>query len=614
MNSSDLTAILSEALQIASTLSIQERTTAFQSIQSQLADRSFRVAFVGQFKTGKSTLINKFILKENLLFTDFLEATSVPTEIEFGSPAQLEVFEFERTSTSYHLDDSHTVSDSVINGIRLAETIPNPTPEIIKSRTSADSPDERSALAKRVSHVRLRYPSPALEGITIVDTPGINSTTEAVVTTTYRIIPSCDLTILVIHPKTLTKIETEFLQSQVFAAGISHCLIAINYDSRFLDDDISIVEKIKKEIESHLFTIGRSSIPVCIVEASKGTQTSFSLNAESAPATPVTISEKNADFESFLLAYIRDNIQNAKIQKVKNNTAKQIQLLQSEIEIELNALKKSDEDRQRALEDAQDAKRLAEIEFRQMENSFFSELQMLLISHRSSLLSALSAQLDSFLSQLDGISSFNNLPNFLDESKKSFDFEIENIVLTSSKELTDTVADLQNRYSARWELLTSPWEKAKIGIDLSGSSAFSTITSLPPFLFTSADTLLSSLLGMLISFVGRIKHPIAIALTQAPALLGIDLSTIIFSTLKGHIISSIREQSKAVIPSIETTIRETNEAFYQSIKTQWQENFATQQNSLLAPIARAANEENETKRSADLQNALTQVMSLKNKL
>ena len=46
------------------------------------------------YQAGKSTLINKTLLKEDVLFTDPLEATAVPTEIRLraGPPYASEIY------------------------------------------------------------------------------------------------------------------------------------------------------------------------------------------------------------------------------------------------------------------------------------------------------------------------------------------------------------------------------------------------------------------------------------------------------------------------------------------------------------------------------------------
>ena len=220
----NLAEILTTAKQIAQPIGCTTEIAKFQSILDALESQKYRIAFVGQFKTGKSSLINKFILKQNLLFTDVLEATSVPTELEYAEQPGLEVYEFRKARASVQAEGV-TLDQDVVVGVDLAKTIPNPSTEIIRQLTSAETPEERKQLAQRVSHVRVSFPAANLRGFTVVDTPGINSTTEAVATTTYRVIPESDITILVASLKQLGEVELRLLQRHIFEAGICRCIV-----------------------------------------------------------------------------------------------------------------------------------------------------------------------------------------------------------------------------------------------------------------------------------------------------------------------------------------------------------------------------------------------------
>lgn len=44
-------------------------------------DQKIRIAVTGTFKTGKSTLINRVFLRDNVLFADVLEAPAAPRRV-----------------------------------------------------------------------------------------------------------------------------------------------------------------------------------------------------------------------------------------------------------------------------------------------------------------------------------------------------------------------------------------------------------------------------------------------------------------------------------------------------------------------------------------------------
>ena len=63
---------------------------------SELENPQYRVAVVGEYQVGKSTLINKVFLGDKPLLTEGhgLCTTAVATDIEYGSDPKLEIFEW----------------------------------------------------------------------------------------------------------------------------------------------------------------------------------------------------------------------------------------------------------------------------------------------------------------------------------------------------------------------------------------------------------------------------------------------------------------------------------------------------------------------------------------
>ena len=135
-----------------------------------LDEQRFNVAFIGQFKRGKSSLINA-ILGEEILPTDMLPVTSVITIVQFG--------EHRRYIVNYN--DGH--SDQI--GI---DSIPDFVSE-------ANNPSN----VKAVKDVVVELPIPILQnGIRLVDTPGIGSVFALNTETTVTYIPKIDIAVVVL--------------------------------------------------------------------------------------------------------------------------------------------------------------------------------------------------------------------------------------------------------------------------------------------------------------------------------------------------------------------------------------------------------------------------------
>lgn len=123
---------------------ILRRDVAF--IVEQEENHTASVVFVGQFKRGKSTLLNA-LLGGNVLPTGRLPLTGVPTRVRFGDPALIVHYADNRSLTA---DPS----------------------EIAEYVTEERNPANRQG----VSHVDLMLPFPLLRNLILVDTPGIGST------------------------------------------------------------------------------------------------------------------------------------------------------------------------------------------------------------------------------------------------------------------------------------------------------------------------------------------------------------------------------------------------------------------------------------------------------
>ena len=136
----------------------------------KLAEDRFTLAVVGQFKRGKSSLMNSIIGRE-LLPTGVLPLTSAITVLKYGSQERL-VVSREKSLFPEELPVS-----------ALAEYV-----------TEKGNP----ANCKRVKMACVEIPEPFLRrGVEFVDTPGIGSVIAANTATTYGFLPQCDAVLFV---------------------------------------------------------------------------------------------------------------------------------------------------------------------------------------------------------------------------------------------------------------------------------------------------------------------------------------------------------------------------------------------------------------------------------
>jgi GTP-binding protein EngB required for normal cell division len=163
----------------------ERRHAACHDLMVKLAEDHFTLAVLGQFKRGKSSLMNA-VIGRPLLPTGVLPLTSAITILRFGPRDRL-LIEYE---------GSTVVSEAPISG--LAQYV-----------TEKGNPGNR----RRILRVVVETPSPFLRrGLEFVDTPGVGSAIEANTRIAQRFLPQCDAVIFVTGVDSpLSKTETDFL-------------------------------------------------------------------------------------------------------------------------------------------------------------------------------------------------------------------------------------------------------------------------------------------------------------------------------------------------------------------------------------------------------------------
>ncbi|HLI63556.1 MAG TPA: dynamin family protein [Terriglobales bacterium] len=189
---------LSRLAEIAAALGERSTTDNICRLVSRIDEGRFFVACVGQFKRGKSTLLDALV-GEEILPTGVVPVTTVPTVLRHG---------MQRTA--------RVLIDGQWRTIR---------PEDLAQYVSEELNPENE---KRVEGVEAFLPSPLLaSGMCLVDTPGIGSVFSANTDATKDFIPQIDAAILVVGADPPISGEEAALVEAV-AANVDHILIVLN--------------------------------------------------------------------------------------------------------------------------------------------------------------------------------------------------------------------------------------------------------------------------------------------------------------------------------------------------------------------------------------------------
>ncbi len=163
------------------------------SLAERLDEGRFHLAVLGQFKRGKSTLLNAF-LGEALLPTSVVPLTAIPTFLQYGPELIVRVsYQDDRPAEEFHGKSTEELRE-ILHGFVTEE----------------GNPSNRLG----VLQVEISHPAAILKhGVVLIDTPGIGSTFTHNTEATLNFLPQCDAALFVVSADPpLTEVEAEFLK------------------------------------------------------------------------------------------------------------------------------------------------------------------------------------------------------------------------------------------------------------------------------------------------------------------------------------------------------------------------------------------------------------------
>lgn len=179
-------------------------------IKNRISDNKIYLGIVGEFSTGKSTLINSLI-GEDFFVTNALQGTTTTiTKLEYGKKIGLKIeytsgkilrydsdktkiLKFYKPEIYEHLPSWKKLKMRILDMLHFNNS-DNYLLEVFDYITTSDE------ISKTLTGVTVYYPSELLKnGIVIVDTPGTDSLTSSHAEITRRAIKEiCDITIVII--------------------------------------------------------------------------------------------------------------------------------------------------------------------------------------------------------------------------------------------------------------------------------------------------------------------------------------------------------------------------------------------------------------------------------
>jgi len=279
-------------------------------LSNRLSEGRFHLAVLGQFKRGKSTLLNA-LTGEPVLPVGVVPLTAAPTFIQFGETPRIAV-----TYQGGRPADEFTGTSTGERSAYLHGFV-----------TEEGNPQNRRGIAR----VEVDLPAPILSGgVVLIDTPGIGSTYRHNTTATLNFLEQCDAALfLVSADPPITEVELEFLRE--VRERVSRLFFVLNKVDYLGDGELEQALSFYRRVLAEEAGWNRE-FPIFCVSARKG------LEAREAADPRRWVASGMAQLESFLVNFLATEKFNALMDAVSRRAMDFIDAVLMEAAIALQAL------------------------------------------------------------------------------------------------------------------------------------------------------------------------------------------------------------------------------------------------------------------------------------
>ncbi len=224
---SELTESLIQLKEYSEDIGLVHTAKSIGDTVEKVANDHFEVAIVGEFKRGKSTLINA-LLGQEVLPADVLPATATLNRVTYSE-------------TPYVMVEYKDGGTERVDINKLADYV---------TKLSYES----EMKAETVKQATVYYDTSFCKNnVDIIDTPGLNDD-EQMTNVTLSILPEIDAAVFVISANSpFSQFEKEFLEKKMLSSDMGRIIFAVNCFGTFSkEDEDRIVETVEKRIGSYV--------------------------------------------------------------------------------------------------------------------------------------------------------------------------------------------------------------------------------------------------------------------------------------------------------------------------------------------------------------------------
>ncbi|MDA8157220.1 MAG: dynamin family protein [Actinomycetota bacterium] len=271
-----------------------------EELREKIGTDLFNLVVVGQFKRGKTSVINA-LLGAEILPVAVVPLTSIATIMTYGETLRLKVY---------------------FNDGRVSEIRPENLPEYVTEKGNPKN-------IKDVSEVIITYPSPYLKnGVRLIDTPGVGSIYQHNTDVAYRYLPKSDAALFLLSvDQPMGKAELDFLKDvKEYSNKIFFLLNKADYlNEKDLAESIDFTTNGLKEIMG-------SDVRIFPVSAR------LALEGKTTNSIETLQKSRLPEFASMLNSFLMEEKGKVIITVAANNLQKIISQARFELELEMKSL------------------------------------------------------------------------------------------------------------------------------------------------------------------------------------------------------------------------------------------------------------------------------------
>lgn len=243
-------------------LKLDRNVELIGDVMEKVANDSFDIAIVGEFKRGKSTLINSLLGKE-ILPTDILPCSATLNRVTYSITPSVKIEYKDGSKEEIGID-------------RL--------PEYVTKLT-----DESAKVSESIREATVFYPiNFCRNNVDIIDTPGLNDD-QNMTDVTLSILPQVDAAILVIMAQSpFSDFERDFVENKLLVSDLGRVLFVVTGIDRCDEDEAErVLQLIESRVQKYILakaekTMGADSEEFAVYRRKLGKPKVFGLSAKQA--------------------------------------------------------------------------------------------------------------------------------------------------------------------------------------------------------------------------------------------------------------------------------------------------------------------------------------------